>query len=82
MVKKDIYDTYKLYYSFKSDRKHSSLSKGEKLSEKESLKLIVLLEENNNISSSIISNILREENSADVSKNNNCQCTQKARICI
>ena len=58
----DTYDYYKLYYSFKSDRRHSSPSRGEKLSEKASLKCIELLEENNNISSRKISNILREEN--------------------
>ena len=64
----DTYDYYKLFYSFKSDRRHSSPSRGEKLSEKTSLKCIELLEENNNISSRKISNILREENLADVSK--------------
>ena len=64
----DTYDYYKLYYLFKSDRRHSSPSRGEKLSEKASLKCIELLEENNNISSRKISNILREENLAGVSK--------------
>ena len=64
----DTYDYYKLYYSFKSDRRHSSPSRGEKLSEKASLKCIELLEENNNISSRKAKNILREENLADVSK--------------
>ena len=68
-LRSKIYDTYdyKLYYSFKSDRRHSSPSRGKKLSEKASLKYIELLEENN-ISSRKISNILREENLVDVSK--------------
>ena len=70
MVKKENYDTYdyyKLYYSLKCDRRHSSPWRGENLSEKASLKCIELLEENN-ISSRKISNILREENLVDVSK--------------
>ena len=41
-----ILNYYKLYYSFKSGRKLSSPSRGEKLSEKSILKFIELLEEN------------------------------------
>ena len=63
----DTYDYYKLYYSFKSDRRHSNSFRGEKLSDKESLKCFELLEKNN-IFSIKISNILCEENLADVSK--------------
>ena len=64
----DSYDFSKLYYSFKSDRTHSSPSRGKKLSEKARLKCIELIEENNNIYPRKISNILREENLADIKK--------------
>ena len=64
----NVFEYYKLYNSFKNDKRLSSPLRIEKMSDKAKEKCIELIENDSNMSSRKISVILRDKNLANVSK--------------